>query len=68
MTNTEIKDIVKEAITEVLESKPELLEKALLNAIEDIGLIKAMNEGEKGDYVNFDKFMNDLNSRVDSGN
>lgn len=68
MTNTEIKDIVKEAITEVLESKPELLEKALLNAIEDIGLIKAMNEGEKGDYVNFDNFMNDLNSRVDSGN
>ena len=51
MTKPEIKNLFKEAITEVLESRPDLIQNAVLNAVEDIAFIKAIEEGDKKDYV-----------------
>lgn len=64
MTKTELKQSIKEALNEVLESNPEILEQAMLKTMEDIAFIKAINEGKKGDYIEFEKFMIDLNNRV----
>lgn len=64
MTKTELKQTVKEALLEVLESKPEILEQAMLKAFEDLAFVKAISEGDQNKYVNFDKFMNDLDKRV----
>ena len=64
MTKTELKQSIKEVLSEVLESNPEILEQAMLKALEDIALIKAIDEGNKGDYIEFDEFMADLNNRI----
>jgi len=57
MTNPELKNLFKEAITEVLESRPDLIGNALLNAMEDIAFVKAIEEGDKKEYVSYDELM-----------
>ena len=64
MTNPEIKNIFKEAITEVLESRPDIIEKAVLNAMEDIALVKAIEEGDKKEYVNYDELMKVMDKKI----
>ncbi|MDZ4710982.1 MAG: hypothetical protein SGI89_01495 [bacterium] len=66
MTNPEIKNLFKEALTEVLESRPDLIENAVLNAVEDISLIKAIEEGDKKDYVNYDKLMKVMDRKINA--
>lgn len=46
-----ISTTVKESLIEVLTTRKDLLEDALIEAIEDIGLAKAMEEGDTGEYV-----------------
>ena len=64
MTNPEIKNLFKEAITEVLESRPDIIEKAVLNAMEDIALVKAIEEGDKKEYVNYDELMKVMDMKI----
>lgn len=64
MTNPEIKNIVKEAITEVLESRPDLIKNAVMNALEDIAFIKAIEEGDKKDYVSYDELMKVMDKKI----
>jgi len=66
MTNPEIKNLFKEALTEVLESRPDLIENAVLNAVEDISLIKAIEEGDKKDYVNYEKLMKVMDRKINA--
>jgi hypothetical protein len=40
-----LKDIVKSAVTEVLEERRELLRDAVAEALEDIGMARAIEEG-----------------------
>lgn len=64
MTNPEIKNIVKEAITEVLESRPDLIKNAVMNALEDIAFIKAIEEGDKKDYVSYEELMKVMDKKI----
>ncbi len=66
MTKPEIKNLFKEALTEVLESRPDLIEYAVLNAVEDIAFIKAIEEGDKKDYVSYDELMKVMDKKIDS--
>ncbi len=64
MTNPETKNLFKEAITEVLESRPDLIENALINAMEDIAFVKAIEEGDKKDYVGYDDLMKVMDKKI----
>ncbi|MBC8043161.1 MAG: hypothetical protein IAF08_06925 [Rhizobacter sp.] len=44
---TDIKALMKEALSEVLEEKQELIQDAVRDAIEDISLAKAIEEGKR---------------------
>jgi len=66
MSKPKIKNLFKEALTEVLESRPDLIENAVLNAVEDIAFIKAIEEGDKKDYVSYDELMNVMDKKIDS--
>lgn len=60
----DLKSIFKEAIIEVLETRKDILEEALAEALEDIAMLNAIREGEKGDYVDEKTFMNDLRKKI----
>ena len=51
---------VKESLIEVLTNRKDLLEDAVIEAIEDIGLAKAMEEGDTGEYVPEDAVLRKL--------
>lgn len=66
MTNPEIKILFKEALTEILESRPDLIENAVLNAVEDIAFIKAIEEGDKKEYVSYDELMKVMDKKINT--
>lgn len=57
----ELKKIIREAFEDVLTDRSDLIEDAVIEAIEDIGMGRAIEEGKKGDYINKDEFMKKLN-------
>ena len=48
---TEIKALFKEALVEVIEENPNLVSSILIDAVEDIALSYAIEEGEKSKTV-----------------
>jgi hypothetical protein len=46
ISQNEIKSIIKAAIIEVLEERPDLLQEAIEDALEDFALYRAIKEGE----------------------
>jgi len=60
----ELKKIIREAFIEVLTERRDLIEDAVLEAIEDIGLGIAMKEGRTGEYVENRKFLKRLESKI----
>lgn len=59
---TEIKLQVKEAMAEFFMENRAILRDAVIDAIEDIGLEKAIAEGDKNDYVSEEEILSTLNS------
>jgi Mg/Co/Ni transporter MgtE len=55
-----IKTTVRDTIIDVLTQRRDLLEDALLEAIEDIGLARAMEEADKDEYVAEEDILNIL--------
>lgn len=49
--NQEIKGLVKEALIEVLQDRRDLIRDVLDEALEDIGLLKAIEEGRHSEEV-----------------
>jgi hypothetical protein len=49
-----LKDLLKEALIEVLQERPGLLRDMLAEAVEDIGLARAIREGEDTAVVSKD--------------
>jgi ribosomal protein S18 acetylase RimI-like enzyme len=47
----QLKDIVKQALLEILEERQDLAEALFLEALEDWGLLQAIREGETSDTV-----------------
>ena len=52
---TRIKTLFKEALVEVIEENQELVSSILIDALEDIGLARAIEEGEKSKTVSRDE-------------
>lgn len=57
MGRAEFKKLMREAFIDVLTERKDLIEDAVIEAIEDIGLGIAMEEGRTGEYVDEDEFM-----------
>jgi lipoate-protein ligase B len=64
MSRNEIKRLMKETFIDVLTDRKDLIEDAVIEAIEDIGLGVAMEEGRTGEYVDKDEFMRKLDSKI----
>jgi lipoate-protein ligase B len=55
---------MRETFIDVLTDRKDLIEDAVIEAIEDIGLGVAMDEGRTGEYVDEDEFMAKLGSKI----
>ena len=64
MSRHEIKKLMRETFIDVLTERRDLIEDAVIEAIEDIGLGMAMEEGRTGEYVPEDEFMRKLDNKI----
>ncbi|HHP7229669.1 MAG TPA: hypothetical protein ACFCUY_02270 [Xenococcaceae cyanobacterium] len=55
LDETRIKTLFKEALIEVIEENQELVSSILIDALEDIGLSRAIEEGDKSQTVSRDE-------------
>jgi len=55
LEETRIKNLFKEALVEVIEENQELVSSVLIDALEDIGLSRAIKEGEKSKTISRDE-------------
>lgn len=62
--NKQLKETFKEALIEVFETRRDLLVDAITEAMEDIGMLNAIKEGDKNDLVKEEVVMNYLNKRI----
>ena len=60
---TRIKTLFKEALVEVIEENQELVSSILIDALEDIGLSRAIEEGETSQTVSRDEIFKVLTDR-----
>jgi lipoate-protein ligase B len=60
----ELKKLMRETFIDVLTERKDLIEEAVIEAIEDIGLSMAMEEGRTGEYVDADEFVRKLDGKV----
>ena len=64
ISRDEIKALMREAFIDVLTDRKDLIEDAVIEAIEDIGLGVAMEEGRTGEYVDCREFVRKLDNKV----
>jgi len=64
MNRNELKKLMKETFIDVLTDRKDLIEDAVIEAMEGIGLGLAMEEGRTEEYVDKTTFMRKLNHRV----
>ena len=60
----ELKKIIRETFEDVLSDSKDLISEALLEAMEDIGLAKAMESGKTGEYIGIAEFKESLTSKI----
>ena len=58
-----IKNLFKQAVIEAIEEKKDLVHDLFMEVIEDIALLRAIEEGETTDRVSRDEVFNILNSK-----
>lgn len=63
ITEQQLKEVVKTAIVEVLEERSELIRNIVEEALEDIGMSKAIQEGEASELATRDEVFNLLEDR-----
>ena len=64
MSRSEFKKLMKESFIDVLTEGRDLIEDAVIEAIEDIGLGIAMEEGRTGEYVGKADFLEELEDKI----
>lgn len=64
MSRKELEKIVRETFVDVLTDRKDLIEDAVAEAIEDLGLARAISEGRTGEYVDGKDFRRKLNSKL----
>ena len=60
ISKTELKELMKEAIVNVLTERKDLLEDAVSEAILDMKLALAIEEGDTGEYVSEESVLSQL--------
>lgn len=66
MNKDELKKVIRVTIEDVLKERKELIEDAVVDAMEDIGLMRAMEEGKTGEYEDVAKFKKDLSTKINT--
>jgi lipoate-protein ligase B len=64
MSRNELKKLMRETFVDVLTHRKDLIEDAVIEAMEDIGLGVAMEEGRTGEYIDEDEFMRKLDNKI----
>jgi len=64
MNNKQLKDIIKTAVSEVLEERQDLLQGAIEAALEDLALHQAIKQGEKSKTVKREEVFKVLEGKV----
>ena len=68
MSRDEIKKLMKEAFIDVLTDRKDLIEDAVIEAIEDVGLGVAMEEGCTGEYIDPNEFIRETHKQLKEPN
>ena len=63
LDKNKIKALFKEALVEVIEENQELVNSILIDALEDIGVSRAIEEGEKSKTVSQDEIFKVLSEK-----
>ncbi len=66
ISSAELKRLMRETFIDVLTERKDLIEEAVIEAIEDIGLGIAMEEGRSGEYINNEEFIKKIDSKIKS--
>jgi len=64
MTKNEFKKIIYESMENLLKNRKDLIGDAVLEALEDVGLAKAMEEGKTGEFAETTAFVKKLKTRA----
>ena len=64
INQAQLKDIIKAALAEVLEERQDLLQEAVAQALEDMALARAIEEGESSELIEREEVFNLLESRA----
>ncbi|MGB9700131.1 MAG: hypothetical protein ACPL5I_12190 [Thermodesulfobacteriota bacterium] len=64
ISRNELKKLIKETFIDVLTHRKDLIEEAVAEAIEDIGLGIAIEEGRTREYVDKTNFMEKLDHKI----
>ncbi len=64
ISHDELKKLLRETFIDVLTERRDLIEDAVIEAIEDIGLGIAMEKGRTGEYMDNQKFIKKLETIV----
>ncbi len=60
----ELKELIRETFINVLTQRKDLIENAVIEAMEDIGLGVAMQEGRTGKYIDNKEFSKKLDRKI----
>lgn len=60
----ELKELMRETFIDVLTERRDLIEDAVVEAIEDIGLGIAIEEGRTGEYIDNQKFLKKIENKI----
>ena len=64
INRNELKKIIRETFVNVLSERKDLIGNAVLEAIEDLGLARAMEEGRTGEYEDLEGFKKKLDAGI----
>lgn len=64
INSDDLKKLIRETFIDVLTARKDLIEDAVVDAIEDIGLGRAMEEGRTGEYIDSKEFIEDIKSKI----
>jgi hypothetical protein len=64
MSRDELRTLMRETFIDVLTQRKDLIEDAVIEAIEDIGLGVAMEEGRTGEYVEKEAFLGKVECKI----
>ena len=67
ISRKELKKIIRETFEDVLNDRKDLIGDAVVEAMEDIGLGRAIEKGRKRDYIDTAGFKKKLEAKIKSG-